>query len=170
MLYSLDMCTDAYWKPLVEELTPEIGDNPSIVYVDSRKAAIDLTTSFNQHTSIKTAAYTGEDTSKSDKKAVISNWSEEEVTLVVATSAFGLGINKDNIRNIYHLGVPDCLEAWMQQAGRGGRDGSTCTGKITIALSSISHATLQTMTLFQIIMSMQLLYSMKGTTRFSSST
>ena len=64
---------DAYWKPLVEELAPDIGDQPSIIYVDSKKAAIDLTTSFNQHTSIKTAAYTGEDTSKSDKRAVISN-------------------------------------------------------------------------------------------------
>lgn len=113
----------------MEEFAPEIGDEPSIIYVDSKKAAIDLTTSFNQHTNIKTAAYTGEDTSKSDKKAVICNWSDEEVTLVIATSAFGLGINKDNVRTVYHLGVPDSLEAWMQQAGRGGRDGTTCTGK-----------------------------------------
>ena len=123
------MCPDAYWKPLVEELASEIANQPLIIYVDSKKTAIDLTTSFNQHTCIKTAAYTGEDTSKSDKSAVISNWSEEEVTLVIATSAFGLGINKDNIRKVYHLGVPDCLESWMQQAGRGGRDGSICTGK-----------------------------------------
>ena len=119
----------------MEELAPEIGSHPSIIYVNSKKAAIDLTTSFNQHTSINTAAYTGEDTSRSDKKAVITNWSEEEVTLVVATSAFGLGINKDNVRNIYHLGIPNCLETWMQQAGRGGRDGSTCTGKTVNTLS-----------------------------------
>ncbi len=131
VIFLYDSFPDAYWKPLVEELAPEIGDQPSIIYVDSKKSAIDITTSFNQHTTIKTAAYTGEDTSKSDKKAVLSNWSEEDVTLVVATSAFGLGINKGNVRNVYHLGVPDSLETWMQQAGRAGRDGHTCTGKPT---------------------------------------
>ena len=160
----------------MEELAPEIGDCPSIIYVDSKKAAIDLTTSFYQHTSIKTAAYTGEDTSRSDKKAVITNWSEEEVTLVVATSAFGLGINKDNVQNIYHIGVPNCLEAWMQQAGRGGRDGNTCTGEILlfpdvtcthisiVLLVSVLSA-LHSNPLFQIF---QLLYSMTPTTRSSS--
>lgn len=111
------LCTDEYWKPLVEEIADEIGDQSSVTYVDSKKAAIDLTTSFSQHSSIRTAAYTGEDTSRSYKKTVITNWSEEEVTLVVATSAFGLGINKDNVRHVFHLGVPSCLEAWMQQAG-----------------------------------------------------
>ena len=125
---------DAYWKPLVEELAPEIGDQPAIIYVDSKKAAIDLTTSFIQHTSIKTAAYTGEDTSKSDKKAVISNWSDEEVTLIIATSAFGLGVNKDNVHTVYHLGVPNSLETWMQQAGRGGRNGTTCTGMCNVTV------------------------------------
>lgn len=120
---------DAYWKPLVEELASEIGDQISIIYVGSKKSAIDITTSFSQHTSIKTAAYTGQDTTKSDKKAVLSNWNEEDVTLVVATSAFGLGINKSNVRNVYHLGVPDSLETWIQQAGRGGRDGHPTTGK-----------------------------------------
>ena len=105
-----------YWKPLVEELSPEIGDQPSIICVDCKKMAIDLTTSFNQHSNIKTAANTGEATSKSDKKAVISNWSDEEVTLIIATSAFGLGINKGNVCSIYHIGVPNSLETWMHAA------------------------------------------------------
>lgn len=46
------LCTDEYWKPLVEEIADEIGDQPSIIYVDSKKAAIDLTTSFSRHSSI----------------------------------------------------------------------------------------------------------------------
>ena len=121
---------DSYWHPLVEELAPEIGQHPCIIYVDSKKTAIDLTTSFNQHTDIKTAAYTGEDTSRNDKKAVLSNWSDEEVTLVIATSAFGLGINKDNVHRVYHLGIPPSIESWVQQAGRGGRNGDVCTGML----------------------------------------
>lgn len=106
----------------------EIGDSPTIIYVDSKKAAIDLTTSFNQHTEIRAAAYTGEETSKSDKKHVLARWIDDDITLVVATSAFGLGVNKANVRYVYHLGVPPTLEAWVQEAGRGGRDGEPCQG------------------------------------------
>ena len=110
------------------EMSKEIGDSPTIIYVDSKKAAIDLTTSFNQHTEIRAAAYTGEETSKSDKKHVLARWIDDDITLVVATSAFGLGVNKANVRYVYHLGVPPTLEAWVQEAGRGGRDGEPCQG------------------------------------------
>ena len=113
------------------------------MYVDCKKSAIDLATSFNQHTDIKTAAYTGEDTSKADKKSVLMNWSADEITLVVATSAFGLGVNKPDVRNVIHLGVPDSLESWMQKAGRGGRDGNNCVGVfscLTLLWVNCSHS------------------------------
>lgn len=93
-----------------------------------------MTTSFNQHSAIKAAAYTGEDTSKSDKKAVLSNWTDNEISLVVATSAFGLGVNKPNVRYVYHVGVPPSLEAWVQEAGRGGRDGDQCKGNMNFSV------------------------------------
>ena len=109
-------------------MAQEIGNLPTIIYVDSKKSALDLTTSFNQHSEVKAAAYTGEDTSKSDKKAVLSNWADDEISLVVATSAFGLGVNKPNVRFVFHVGVPPSVEAWVQEAGRGGRDGNQCTG------------------------------------------
>lgn len=110
------------------ELAGIIGHSLAIIYVDCKKSAIDLTTSFGQHTDIKAAAYTGEDTSKTDKKAVLSNWAEGDITLVIATSAFGLGVNKGNVRHIYHIGVPESLEAWSQKLGRGGRDGNASKG------------------------------------------
>ena len=119
---------DTYWQPLVEEVAAEIGKASTIIYIDCKKSAIDLTTAFNQHTDIKTAAYTGEDTSKADKKSILMNWSADEITLVVATSAFGLGVNKPDVRYVIHLGVPDSLESWMQKAGRGGRDGNNSVG------------------------------------------
>ena len=122
---------DAYWQLLVIELAAVIGHSPAIIYVDCKKSAIDLTTSFGQHTDIKAAAYTGEDTSKADKKAVLTNWAGGDITLVIATSAFGLGVNKSDVRYVYHIGVPESLEAWSQKLGRGGRDGSTCKGQYT---------------------------------------
>ena len=102
-------------QPFVEKIAQDIGNSPTIIYVDSKKSAIDMTTSFNQHTDITAAAYTGEETSKSDKKAVLSNWMDREISLVVATSAFGLGVNKPDVRYVLHVGVPPSLESWIQE-------------------------------------------------------
>ena len=110
-------------------MAQEIGNSPTIIYVDSKKSALDLTTSFNQHSEIKAAAYT------SDKKAVLSNWADDEISLVVATSAFGLGVNKPNVHFVYHLGVPPSVEAWVQEAGRSGRDGNQCTARYIMIMT-----------------------------------
>lgn len=123
---------DSYWEPLVLDLAARIGQEATIVYVDRKKSAIDLTTTFNQHTSLKVAAYTGEETSKADKKSVLANWCADEITVVVATSAFGLGVNKPNVRHVFHIGVPDSLESWIQEAGRAGRDGNNCDGEFSV--------------------------------------
>ena len=123
------MHADSYWRPLVIDLASRISNRPAIVYVDCKKSALDLITTFSQHTNLKVAAYTGEDTSKADKKSVLANWCADEITLVIATSAFGLGVNKPDVKHVFHIGVPGSLEAWIQEAGRAGRDGSSCDGK-----------------------------------------
>jgi len=45
------------------------------------------------------------------------NWSHNEITLITAASAFGLGVNKADVRHIHHIGVPESLEAWSQKLG-----------------------------------------------------
>jgi len=60
---------------------------------------------------IKAAAYTGEDTSKTNKKEVLLNWSHNEISLIIAASAFGVGVNKADVRHIHHIGAPESLEA-----------------------------------------------------------
>lgn len=65
---------------------------------------------------------------------MLSRWTDDDITLVVATSAFGLGVNKPNVRYVYHLGVPPTLEAWIQEAGRGGRDGEASKGELRFVI------------------------------------
>lgn len=52
-----------------------------------------------------------------------SEWLRDKVRVMTATNAFGMGIDKPNVRLVVHLDLPDCIEAYFQEAGRGGRDG-----------------------------------------------
>ncbi|KAJ1442941.1 P-loop containing nucleoside triphosphate hydrolase protein, partial [Ochromonadaceae sp. CCMP2298] len=58
------------------------------------------------------------------RSAVQQAFSRDEVQVVAATIAFGMGINKPDIRILVHFGMPQSLEAYYQQTGRAGRDGA----------------------------------------------
>lgn len=62
-------------------------------------------------------------TSDTDRKRIIDEWIENKFDGVVATSAFGVGIDKGDVRTIIHATIPETLDRYYQEVGRGGRDG-----------------------------------------------
>ena len=69
--------------------------------------------------------FTGK-TKADERSRIIDEWSENEFDIIVATSAFGVGVDKSDIRTVLHLYVPDNPNAYYQELGRGGRDGLPC--------------------------------------------
>lgn len=93
----------------------------AIVYVRSRRATKELSAFLNQN-NIKAAAYNGGLTDK-ERKKVLNDWITEKNEVVVATNAFGMGIDKPNVRQVIHFHLAESMESYFQEIGRCGRDG-----------------------------------------------
>lgn len=96
-------------------------EETSIVYVRSRSATKDLSQFLNQN-GVKALAYNGGMDHK-ERKKVLEKWLKEDVYVVVATNAFGMGIDKADVRQVIHFHLPENLESYFQEVGRCGRDG-----------------------------------------------
>ena len=94
--------------------------SPAIVYVGTRKSAALLSNHLNKM-GHRTQFFHGGVT---DKETRISDWMNEKKPVMVATTAFGMGIDKSNVQRIVHASIPFSIEQYYQEVGRAGRDGS----------------------------------------------
>lgn len=93
---------------------------PGIIYVRNRRETKKIATFLTKNKIPADYYHAGLDPKTRDRKQ--QAWMLEEKRVIVATNAFGMGIDKPNVRFVVHLDVPDCIEAYFQEAGRGGRD------------------------------------------------
>ncbi|MCL2028047.1 MAG: RecQ family ATP-dependent DNA helicase [Bacteroidales bacterium] len=92
-----------------------------VVYVRNRKKTQEIADYLNSQGFRAACYHAGLDTAVRNVRQ--ADWIADRTPIIVATNAFGMGIDKPNCRFVVHLDLPDSLEAYFQEAGRGGRDG-----------------------------------------------
>jgi ATP-dependent DNA helicase RecQ len=78
--------------------------------------------------------------SAEDRQGKQKKWMTGDTRMMVCTSAFGMGIDKDDVRTVIHYEMPDCLENYYQEAGRAGRDGKKAYAVLLATKADITKA------------------------------
>ncbi len=133
--YMVFECEDKLGR-LAQILTKNSG--PAIVYVRNRKACNDVS---RQLTSMGFGAthYHG-GLKQREKKANMEAWISEKLPVMVATNAFGMGIDKPNVKTVTHIQLPENLESYYQEAGRAGRNGAKSFATVLLHHTDIAMA------------------------------
>ncbi len=111
---------------------------PSIIYVRNRKSCLDVASQL-QSLGFKATYYHGGLTSK-EKEKNMQLWMNEDVQVIVATNAFGMGIDKANVKTVIHIQLPENIENYYQEAGRAGRNGEKAFAVLLTSPSDIGQA------------------------------
>jgi len=95
-------------------------NKPSIVYTNTRKLTKLLSNLLNKN-NLKSSYYHG-GLNQIEKEKAYQNWMTEKTPIMVATNAFGLGIDKANVNAVIHYNIPNSIENFVQESGRAGRN------------------------------------------------
>lgn len=117
LAYVVRVATDKE-RELVHILSSVNGS--AIVYVRSRRRCKDISAMLEQNGISSTFYHAGLEPATKDERQ--KQWKQDKKRVIVATNAFGMGIDKPDVRTVVHMDCPDSIEAYFQEAGRAGRD------------------------------------------------
>ena len=110
---------------------------PSIVYVRNRKACIETSQQLQQLGFTATFYHGGLPAKEREKN--MQSWLENKAQVMVATNAFGMGIDKPDVKTVIHIQLPENIENYYQEAGRAGRNGEKAFAIILTNLGDIEY-------------------------------
>jgi ATP-dependent DNA helicase RecQ len=103
---------------LIQLLKQKSGS--TLVYCNTRKQTQEIATWLQQNSISATFYHAG--LTQEERNERQEAWIQNRTRVIVATNAFGMGIDKPDVRLVIHLAAPECLENYYQEAGRAGRD------------------------------------------------
>jgi ATP-dependent DNA helicase RecQ len=107
----------------------------SIIYVRNRKSCIEISSQL-QSLGFKSTYYHGGLNSR-EKDKNMQSWMQDKAQVIVATNAFGMGIDKADVKTVIHIQLPENLENYYQEAGRSGRNGEKAFAVLLTSPSDI---------------------------------
>lgn len=127
---------DTYFDDIIDKVLS--SPKPLILYGATKADCTDL---YNRLTALEIARFrlfTG-DTNDDERNRVIRDWNENDVDIIVATSAFGVGMDKSDVRTVIHAGISENIDAFYQEIGRSGRDGKAAYCEVIYHEKQLNH-------------------------------
>lgn len=112
---------------------------PLILYVTKRADARYWRQRLRTEGFTRIAMFDGK-TPGTERLKIIEDWSENRLDIIVATSAFGVGIDKSDVRAVIHAAVPETVDRFYQEVGRGGRDGASAGSLMIYSMADLTVA------------------------------